>query len=76
MARLHYTALQRIVTYISLKDILEMLPTTQFCRIHRSYIVLLAHIRLIDGGMAYIGEKGIGISDSYKSLFLKIINGQ
>jgi DNA-binding LytR/AlgR family response regulator len=71
-----YTAEQRIVTYMSLKDILEMLPTSQFCRIHRSYIISLAHITLIDGGMAYIGKKGIGITDSYKSQFFKVINGQ
>lgn len=69
-----YTTTQRIVTYMALKDILELLPPTRFCRVHRSYIVALAHIRLIEGAQVYIGQKGISISDSYKSRFYQLIN--
>ncbi|GAB3280396.1 LytTR family DNA-binding domain-containing protein [Larkinella harenae] len=71
-----YTAEQRIVTYMALKEILDVLPATQFCRVHRSYIISLAHIRLIDGGLVYIGQKGISISDGYRSSFYRLINGQ
>ncbi|PQA54507.1 LytR/AlgR family response regulator transcription factor [Siphonobacter curvatus] len=71
-----YTTQQRIVTYMALKDILELLPDTQFCRVHRSYIVSLVHIRLIDGGMVYIGSKGIPVSDSYKASFYELINSR
>lgn len=71
-----YTTQQRIVTYMALKDILAVLPATQFCRVHRSYIIALAHIRLIDGGRVYIGQKGISISDGYRSSFYGLVNGQ
>ncbi len=69
-----YTTQQRIVTYMALKEILELLPPTQFCRVHRSYIVSLLHIRLIDGGMIYLGSKAIPISDTYKAGFYELIN--
>ena len=69
-----YTSQQRIVTYMSLKDILAVLPPTQFCRVHRSYIVSLLHIRLIDGGMIYLGSKAIPIGESYKAGFYELIN--
>jgi DNA-binding LytR/AlgR family response regulator len=71
-----YTTKQRIVTYMALKDILEVLPPTQFCRVHRSYIVSLSHIRLIDGGQVYIDQKGISISEGYKTGFYQLINGK
>ncbi|WP_439556151.1 LytR/AlgR family response regulator transcription factor [Dyadobacter sp.] len=71
-----YTTKHRIVTYMALKDILEMLPAAQFCRVHRSYIISLTHIHLIDGRQVYISQKSISISEGYKTGFYQLINGQ
>ncbi|MCG2616197.1 LytTR family DNA-binding domain-containing protein [Terrimonas sp. NA20] len=68
-----FTASQRIVTYQSLRDLEDVLPKASFCRIHKSYIVSLDKVRMVDGYLLYIGEKGIPIGNSYREEFLKLI---
>jgi DNA-binding LytR/AlgR family response regulator len=68
-----FTASQRIVTYQSLRDLEELLPRGSFSRIHKSYIVSIDKIRMVDGNMLYIGEKGLPIGSSYREEFLKLI---
>jgi len=68
-----FTPSQRLVTYQSLYDISEQLPQPPFYRIHKSYIVSVAKIRMIDGHTIYIGEQAIPIGETYKDSFFKII---
>ena len=44
----------------------ERLPSAQFIRIHRSYIVQKSKIKLIERGRIVFGKEYIPISDSYK----------
>lgn len=67
-----YTANSKtpLVTHITMKGIEDMLPSSNFMRVHRSYIVALDKIDSIQPGMEIlIGRTIIPISDSYKDAF-------
>jgi DNA-binding LytR/AlgR family response regulator len=71
--RIHTTQDQLIVLQ-SLSRLLDALPPNQFARIHRSYIVGLAHIDSIVGNTVSIGEVELPISKGQKEAFLAMIN--
>lgn len=55
-----------VLTLMSLKGILEMLPQNRFSRIHRSYIVSNAFVKSIQNKkVMLVSEKELPISDSY-----------
>jgi DNA-binding LytR/AlgR family response regulator len=64
-----YTKDQHIITYMNLKEIINLIPTRLFCRVHRSYIVSFNYIKFIDGNSLLIDEEKIPISESYKAIF-------
>lgn len=68
-----FTASQRLVIYQSLRDLIEQLPQPPFYRVHKSYIVSLDKIRMIDGHVLYIGEQAIPIGETYRDVFFKLI---
>ncbi len=61
-----HTPEKRIITYMNLKDIIHVLPKTIFCRVHRSYIVSMQHIELIEGNSLKVSSYAIPVSQSYK----------
>ncbi|GGI24290.1 LytR/AlgR family response regulator transcription factor [Pedobacter mendelii] len=68
-----YTANQRIVTYQALRELETQLPHPPFYRVHKSYIISLEKIKMIDGNILYIGEQSIPIGDTYREEFFKIV---
>lgn len=66
--RIH-TDTEKIIVLENMKDILEKLPKNQFVRIHRSYIIPLGKIKLIDGYQIRL-ENGIylSIGETYRKL--------
>lgn len=68
-----YTAEQRLVTYQSLRDLETQLPAPPFYRVHKSYIVALDKIRMVDGNTIYIAEQSIPIGETYRDEFFKLI---
>jgi DNA-binding LytR/AlgR family response regulator len=62
-----------IITLQNLKTFSDRLPSKNFVRIHRSYIVSLNHIETISKKEVEIGEKIIPIGNSYRSNLLDII---
>lgn len=61
---------QPIMTHITMKGIEDMLPTSNFMRVHRSYIVALDKIDSVQPGMdIMIGKTLIHVSDAYKDIF-------
>jgi two-component system, LytTR family, response regulator len=68
-----YTNQQRIVTLLSMSQLVETLPQSQFIRVHRSYIINLDKIENIDGNMIKISKHNIPISKSQREDFLKEI---
>jgi DNA-binding LytR/AlgR family response regulator len=64
---------EKVITLQNLKHLEQLLPNNQFFRIHKSYIINLAHINKIDGNMAYIDDKAIPIGNSYRKSFFERI---
>jgi DNA-binding LytR/AlgR family response regulator len=65
---------KRIVTLQTMKSLEIKLPSAIFMRIHRSYIVNLRNIDVLEGNTVHIGNKMIPIGKNYKEELLKIIN--
>ncbi|WP_282031053.1 LytR/AlgR family response regulator transcription factor [Winogradskyella eximia] len=63
-----------ILTLMSLKSLEEELPETQFMRVHRSFIVALNNIDVIERSQIIINEQRITVSEHYKPKFLEFIN--
>lgn len=68
-----FTSSQRLITYQSLRDLELSLPKPPFYRIHKSYIVSIDKIRMVDGHTLYIGEQVLPIGETYREGFLKLI---
>ena len=64
----------RLVTLQTMKSLESKLPTKIFMRSHRSYIINLQKIDVLEGNMVYINKKSLPIGKNYKEDLLKIIN--
>lgn len=64
---------ERIVTYQTLRDLEMQLPQPPFYRVHKSYIVSVNKIRMIDGHTIYIHDTAIPIGETYRDEFYKVI---
>ena len=64
---------QRVVTYQTLKELAEILPQPPFMRVHKSFIVSLDKIRMVDGNTIYIQDKEIPVSDTYREQLYRLI---
>lgn len=57
---------QRIMSLMNMKNLEDFLPSPNFMRTHRSYIVNMSKITVIDKFRIIFGNTQIPISDSYK----------
>ena len=62
-----------VMTLMSFPSMLELLPSTKFARVHKSYIVALEKIKHIERNRIRIGEELIPISESYKEQFFELL---
>ena len=69
-----HTPAGRIVTLQTMKSLETKLPSDIFMRVHRSFIVNLANITVIEGNTVHINKKIIPIGKNYKDVLLSIIN--
>jgi two-component system, LytTR family, response regulator LytT len=71
--RIHLTD-EKIMTLVSLKSIEEQLPQNKFMRVHRSYIVNLEKIKVVERNRIVFDNKVyIPVSDQYKDKFQQFI---
>ena len=63
-----------ILSLMSMKAMEELLPSSRFMRVHRSFIVQKSKIRMIDRGRIVFGKNYIPISDSYKQAFQEFLD--
>ena len=63
-----------ILTLMSLKSLEAELPEAQFMRVHRSFIVSLKNIEVIERSQIVINKQRITVSENYKPKFLEFVN--
>jgi DNA-binding LytR/AlgR family response regulator len=68
-----YTNDKMIISYQSLKNIEALLPASSFPRIHKSFIIALSRIDLIEGNHVKIRDRQIPIGTNFKNDFEKLI---
>jgi len=66
--RIH-TKSMKIMTLQTFKDFEQELELTSICRVHKSFMVNILHIKSIERDRIYIHDKVIPISETYKSVF-------
>jgi DNA-binding LytR/AlgR family response regulator len=69
-----YTTGRMIISYHSMKNIETLLSPRQFPRIHKSFIVSLSKIELIEGNQVKLKDRYIPIGTNYKAEFEKLIH--
>lgn len=73
--RIHLTDEKPVMTLISLKSIEEQLPKNKFMRVHRSYIVNLEKVKVVERNrIVFENSIYIPVSDQYKEKFQQFID--
>lgn len=65
-----------VVTQMSLKSLEESLPREEFMRVHRSYIVRLDAVKVIERSRIVFGKTYVPVSDAYREPFFQAIEGK
>jgi len=62
-----------ILSLMSMRSLEEGLPVDSFMRVHRSFIVNLDKVRIVERNCIIMGGRAIPISDSYRKSFMERI---
>ena len=68
------TNTDQFIIHSTMKDVETKLPSSKFLRVHRSYIIPLDKITVLDENSVLIGDKTIPIGKSYKEVFMSRLN--
>lgn len=55
-----------VLSLVNMKRVEDCLPKPQFMRVHRSFIVNMAKVSMVDRGRIVVGDVFIPVSESYK----------
>ncbi len=64
---------KKIVTNLSMKKIIELLPKNLFYRVHKSFIISLDKIESVEGNMVKINSMKLPIGNSYRQDFMQFV---
>ncbi len=67
-----HTNSKTLVVHITLQKLQEQLPSENFLRIHKSFIISLARLEYIEGNMAIVNKQQIPIGQTYRAEFLSL----
>lgn len=70
-----HTSNRKLITYITMTGLESQLPKDQFLKVHKSYIISIAHIKAIEGNEILIGDVRIPISRNLKDEVVNQILG-
>jgi two-component system LytT family response regulator len=68
-----HTAEKRFITYHTLKGIEEQLPSNQFVKVHKSFVVSRSHIDQVKGSEIIINKVAVPLSRNFKDSFQKMV---
>jgi DNA-binding LytR/AlgR family response regulator len=71
-----YTAAERIVALLNMKDLEKLLPSSKFQRVHKSYIIPSGRIKSLEGNRIYLtgGQSVIPLGPTYRPAFVAFLN--
>lgn len=69
-----HTSSKKIMTLQTFSELQQLLPKMKFQRVHKSYLVSITHIDVIERNYIVIDKKRIPISATYKDNFHQFIN--
>ncbi len=72
--KIHIQNKKTIVARMTLKTILEKLPSPEFVRVHRSFIVPVSKIDKVRNKIIHIKDEEIPVSASYETAFYALLN--
>lgn len=72
--RIHLLSDKPVMTLLSMKSLEEQLPEDQFMRVHRSFIVNLKQIKIIERSRIVFSDKYIPIGEAYKEVFQRFLD--
>lgn len=72
--KIHLIDQKPVITRMTLKNILEKLPSQQFLRIHRSYVVPVRRVESLRNKVISLGDVKLPLGSSYEENFLKYFN--
>jgi two-component system LytT family response regulator len=70
------TSTEKLLTLTSLTQLADQLPHPQFLRVHKSYIVALDKINVVERQRIYTAKGVIPIGDTYRAAFTKVVEGR
>ena len=62
------------MTLETFKELEKILPGNSFCRVHKSYMVAVSEIELVERDRIKIRNATIPISETYKENFYRLIS--
>jgi DNA-binding LytR/AlgR family response regulator len=67
--KIHINNRKTIIARMTMKDMMEKLQSTDFIRVHRSYILPFSKIESVRGATIYVGDKEFPIGKTYTEEF-------
>lgn len=75
--RIHFTGNQRpMLVRMSMKAMEDLLPMSDFLRIHKSHIVSIRSITAVRKSSVFIGEEELPVSEQYKNAVQQLVDGR
>jgi len=68
-----HTAGEITMVLMPLKKLLEQLPQSQFFRLHKSYIIAIDKIDVVEGNMVHINKNVIPVGKNFRQDFFNLI---
>lgn len=62
---------QGIITHGTMQQFLDLLPSKQFCRIHKSYVINLGRVEYFEGNVVCIAGKKLSLGKTFRDNFLE-----
>lgn len=72
--RIHLDGRDSLVSQVSMKSLMSQLPPSRFYRVHRSYIVNMEKVRMIEKGRIIFGHSSVPISDNEREGFYEALS--
>lgn len=67
---------RKLITYVTFSGLESQLPSDQFLKTHKSYIVSVSKVTAVEGNEIFVGERSIPISRSLKEVVMRKIVDQ